>query len=31
MDEIYRTPVLEMLYNTNFLMKSTGSALKGIL
>jgi len=31
MDEINRTPVLEMLYNTNFLMKSTGSALKGIL
>lgn len=31
MDEINRTPVLETLYNTNLLMKSTANALKGIL
>ena len=31
MDEINNTPVLETLYNTNFLMKSTANALKGIL
>ena len=31
MDEINHTPVLETLYNTNFLMKSTANALKGIL
>ena len=31
MDEISRTPVLETLYNTNILMKSTANALKRIL